>query len=123
MGAPERRRSESGEQQAAKLIVGLEDVQQRFHHLGVELAAAAAAEFADGLTVGPTRPVGPVGADGVVGVGGGDDPRPQGDAVASQMAWVAGPVVALLMVQDQRHDVGQLRRLLHDLLAENGMPA
>ncbi len=73
--------------------------------------------------MGAACPVGPVGADGVVGVGGGDDPRAERYVLALQLLGIAGAVPAFLVVEHQRHDVHELGCLLDDAPAKFGVLA
>ncbi len=55
----------------------------------------------------------------MVGVGDGDDARPDRDGVAAELGRVAATVETLLMVQNERDDVRELRRVFDDLLAQH----
>ena len=76
-----------------------------------------------GFHVSPAGTVGSVGADGVVGVGRGDDPCAHGDVVAAQALRVSRAVEVLLVVQHERHEVVKFGRLLDDPLAQHGVLA
>ena len=55
----------------------------------------------------------------MIGVRGGDDAGAQGDLVAAQPVRVARPVVMLLVMEHQRHDVHQFGRLFDDPFSQD----
>jgi len=94
---------------------------------GVDLDATEAAgvnlveQLRRSVGRGEGRPVGPVLAHGVVGVGGGQQPRAQGELVSRSTAVVPGAVGSLVAACGEVGEGGKERAAVQDPFAEVGM--
>ena len=68
--------------EGAEFGVGVQDRQKGVDHSRIELLARTTPQLAHGFAVGAARTVRAVRTDGVVGIGGSDDPGAQRDVVA-----------------------------------------